>query len=300
MTPLPYQDPPLPVQNPTAEDLIDFQQPVAEMGYAMQSTPPAIPPQQSQGLSFDFNGLIQQLETNGFDSLSRGQQELLYFLKENPQVQMSPEQMANYVIDQEEQFRAASTPEAQADLTIAQDTIAKNEAERIQAEREKAATLNRADQEYQRMTGLIDKLKNHPGRLWATGGTSMLPKARGSDAYDFKILLDQLRGKQFLAGFQSIKGGGQITELEGAKAEAAVARTEPGQSEEQFLAGLDDFKAFLTDEYKNTYMGYGATPPGFAEGSTDQPAPADPFQIGKRYRDAAGNIRTYKGNGTWE
>jgi hypothetical protein len=26
----------------------------------------------------------------------------------------------------------------------------------------------------------------------------------------------------------------------------------------------------------------------------------DPFQVGKRYRDANGNVRTYRGNGAWE
>jgi hypothetical protein len=32
--------------------------------------------------------------------------------------------------------------------------------------------------------------------------------------------------------------------------------------------------------------------------TTDQAS--DPFTPGKRYKDAAGNVRTYKGNGAWE
>lgn len=284
MSPLaPYQDPAL----PTNEDVVNFTDAVPEM----MSEPPPLPPRQPKGLSFDFDGLIGKLQADGFDSLTPAQQELLWTMKEG--VQYSPEEMASFVQNFNTQLAEKSSPKAQAELSIAQDTLAKNEAERAKLEREKQESVTRATNEYKRMTGLIDKLKSHPGRLWSTGGSSMMPAAKGTDAYDFQVLLEQLRGKQFLAGFQSLKGGGQITELEGTKAQAAVARTDPGQSETSFVAGLDDFKSFLTEEYNSTLTKYGAA-------QQTQAAPADPFTLGKRYRDAAGNVRTYKGNGAWE
>jgi hypothetical protein len=99
--------------NPTAEDMADFVTPVAEI--------PAPPPQrQSKGLSFDFNGLIGRLQTEGFDSLSRPQKELLWHLKDNPDLEMSPEQMAMFVTDTDKRLREQATPKAQAEASAAQ------------------------------------------------------------------------------------------------------------------------------------------------------------------------------------
>jgi hypothetical protein len=99
--------------NPTAEDMADFVTPVADM-------PPPPPQRQSKGLSFDFNGLIGRLQTEGFDSLSLPQKELLWHLKDNPDLQMSPEQMAMFVTDTDKRLREQSTPKAQAEASAAQ------------------------------------------------------------------------------------------------------------------------------------------------------------------------------------
>jgi hypothetical protein len=102
-----------PQPDPTAEDMADFATPVADM-------PPPPPQRQSKGLSFDFNGLIGRLQTEGFDSLSLPQKELLWHLKDNPDLQMSPEQMAMFVTDTDKRLREQSTPKAQAEASAAQ------------------------------------------------------------------------------------------------------------------------------------------------------------------------------------
>jgi hypothetical protein len=111
----PYQDPAL----PTNEEMVNFTSPVAEM----MAEPPPLPPRQPKGLSFDFDGLIGKLQADGFDSLTPAQQELLWTMKEG--VQYSPAEMASFVQNYNTKLAEKSSPKAQAELSIAQDTLAK-------------------------------------------------------------------------------------------------------------------------------------------------------------------------------
>jgi hypothetical protein len=94
---------------------------------------------------------------------------------------------------------------------------------------------------------LVDDLLAAPGFSQAVGksrmfGIQMIP---GTDAKDFDIRLDQLKGKQFLEAFQSLKGGGQITEVEGKKATDAIARMNASGSEEEFKKAAREFQDIL-------------------------------------------------------
>jgi len=68
---------------------------------------------------------------------------------------------------------------------------------------------------------------------------------RGTDASDMKVLLNQVQGKQFLQAYESLKGAGQITEVEGKKAEQSIARMDAAQSEKAFLKGLKEFRDII-------------------------------------------------------
>jgi hypothetical protein len=60
----------------------------------------------------------------------------------------------------------------------------------------------------------------------------MIPQ---SDRREFKQKYQQLAGQEFLAAFNQLKGGGAITEIEGAKAEQAIsALKDTGISPEEF------------------------------------------------------------------
>jgi hypothetical protein len=273
----PYQDPSLPT-NPTEEDFVGFSEPTLDIPAAQ---PVTVPGRESAGMTFDFDALFNKVRRDGFQSLDPAQQELLRNMKRG--IAYPGESAAKFIEDYSTKLREQSSPKAQADLAIAENTLAKSESERAAAEREKQESLTRASNEYKRMTDLIEKLKTHPGRAFATGKSSMMPKMRGTAPYDFSILLDQVRGKQFLAGFQSIKGGGSITQPEGDKAQAAVARTDPGQSEPEFLAGLDDFKNFLTEEYNATLTRFGGAPQGNAPSQPATP-PAERIIGGQLFR----------------
>lgn len=98
---------------------------------------------------------------------------------------------------------------------------------------------------------LLDNLASHPGLSDVVGVRSIkggalgLPIVRGTSAAGFKELLDQVQGKQFLEAFESLKGAGQITEVEGQKATAAIARLGTAQSEIEFKKGLKEFQDII-------------------------------------------------------
>ncbi len=47
-----------------------------------------------------------------------------------------------------------------------------------------------------------------------------------SSPRDFNAMLDQVQGGAFLQAFESLKGGGQITQIEGEKATQAIVRAQ--------------------------------------------------------------------------
>lgn len=91
---------------------------------------------------------------------------------------------------------------------------------------------------------LVDDLLKAPGFKQAVGGSRLigLQKVPGTEAKDFDIRLDQLKGKQFLQAFESLKGGGAITEVEGKKATDAIARMDAAGSEKEFIRAAREFQ----------------------------------------------------------
>ena len=95
------------------------------------------------------------------------------------------------------------------------------------------------------MVNTIDSLLAHPGRKVATGlsaKTSPSNFVPGQPGYDFKAKAKQIEGQAFLQAFNMLRGGGQITEVEGQKATAAIAALEQAQSETQYEKALRDVR----------------------------------------------------------
>jgi hypothetical protein len=80
-----------------------------------------------------------------------------------------------------------------------------------------------------------------------TGGKNFIMS--GSKAAGLQAKLDQVRGGNFLQAIQSMKGTGQITEIEGAKAEQALARLNQSQSDADFKKSLADYQKIIGDIY---------------------------------------------------
>lgn len=76
-------------------------------------------------------------------------------------------------------------------------------------------------------------------------GATYKPFARlldGTDAADMQARLDEIKGGAFLKAFESLKGGGQITEVEGKKATDAITRMSRSQSEAEFVQAALEFR----------------------------------------------------------
>lgn len=95
------------------------------------------------------------------------------------------------------------------------------------------------------MLETIDRLLNHPGKEGNFGIRGAVPNIPGSSASDFAAIKDQLQGQAFLQGFQQLKGGGAITEVEGKKAEQSIARLQGSQSVESFNSAMNELKDVL-------------------------------------------------------
>jgi len=92
---------------------------------------------------------------------------------------------------------------------------------------------------------VIDQALAHPGRQAATGKSSVLDPRNyipGTEARDYVALHNQIKGRAFLEAYQTLKGGGQITEIEGIKAEQAIARLDLAQSDEAYERALRDLR----------------------------------------------------------
>jgi hypothetical protein len=110
----------------------------------------------------------------------------------------------------------------------------------------------------------IEQIRQHPGKSYAVGAVSVLPGIPGTQQRGFIELSKQLEGKTFLEAFNSLRGGGQITEVEGAKATQAIARLSRAQ-------GVDDYDKALSDLEDVIYRGLAR-----ARKATGQSSPAAP------------------------
>lgn len=163
--------------------------------------------------------------------------------------------------------RQAALDAERESAVVAARGSAENRAKRI-------AELPRVLAQSDQTISLIEQAINHPGRVTATGASSRFdPRnyAPGTDATNFNVLLDQLKGKTFLEAFQSLKGGGAITQVEGTKAEQAIARLDTAQSDEAFLEALLELQQIARDaKAKAVKMAQDGEPTPAAEQNDDE------------------------------
>lgn len=102
-------------------------------------------------------------------------------------------------------------------------------AQKREEERRKAAKeFPIQEQNYNDLMGVIGKIEGHEALSFAAGWTNPLydiaKNIPGTESASLEPLLKQLEGKAFMEAFEGLKGGGQITEVEGKKATEARQR----------------------------------------------------------------------------
>lgn len=111
---------------------------------------------------------------------------------------------------------------------------------------------------------LVDDILAHPGFNMSVGAKAPLGKVAsfvpGTDAASFDIALNQLKGKQFLEAFESLKGGGQITQIEGEKATQAQSRMDKANTQEEFIKAAREFQGILRNGLERAKARAGVQP----------------------------------------
>lgn len=69
----------------------------------------------------------------------------------------------------------------------------------------------------------------------------------GTEKANFQAVIDQVKGGAFLQSFNQLRGGGQISNVEGDKATAALAQLSTDQSKEAFMASIKTFMGVVRD-----------------------------------------------------
>lgn len=119
----------------------------------------------------------------------------------------------------------------------------------------------------------------HPGFKGAVGagvGTRFIP---GTDAAGFQALYDQVTGGAFLQAYETLKGTGQITEVEGKKATAAITRMNLAQSESEFVKAAREFQDAIRGGVERARKKAGAPGAAAPRGTTRTTASGTSYTI---------------------
>jgi hypothetical protein len=158
---------------------------------------------------------------------------------------------------------------------------------------EQMANAPQALEQASYMTNLLDQIAAHPGREYGTGTSAWMSNLPGEWSYgarDFAGRANQVSGQTFLQAYESLKGTGQITEIEGTKAEQAISRLRDRYvTEEEYLQAIKDLRDVVETTRSKVAKKLGveykpSTPPDVYKQLEKKPAPAAKARPG-RYDD---------------
>ena len=223
---------------------------------------------------------------------------------------------AKYVENQQNIFGARRTGTLQADVELGGAAEAAKAEGTVTGKAAGQAKLDLPKIESQglRTIALIDSILSGPfqdilgpvqGRV--KPDTIGAEVAVGRDGIGLIVKLGQLQGTVFLQAFESLKGGGQITELEGAKAEAAAARLNRFQSPQDFAQALNELRDVISEGIRsaqrnaqtgqsvaNPYKGTVSFQQGSAPAQGSQPAASEQPATQSDWTDVGGGVRIRK------
>ncbi|WFR98719.1 hypothetical protein [Rhizobium tumorigenes] len=134
-----------------------------------------------------------------------------------------------------------------------------------------ANNLPQVEGQANQLLSTIDSLSNDPYLGHMVGPwVSRLPTF-SADGARVQSKMDQIGGQSFLQAFISLKGGGQITEVEGDKATKAIARLNTAQSETDYRAALQELRDIVTkgvERARQKAAGAGAAAPSGTQTKT--------------------------------
>lgn len=132
-----------------------------------------------------------------------------------------------------------------------------------------AMGLPQAIAQGEQTTKLVDDILNDPAFAKVVGMPESLSGVTakmgspipGTPEAGFMAKIDQLGGQQFLQAYETLKGSGQITEIEGKKATDAISRmTKTNQSEADYRKAAEEFKQIIQNATNRAKMKAGGGP----------------------------------------
>jgi hypothetical protein len=153
-----------------------------------------------------------------------------------------------------------------------------------------ASTRANAQESYASDTSAIDtaidtvnKLIGDPDLKYRTGALSIVPAMPGTHGVAIDALKKQVAGQTFMDAYGQLRGGGQITEVEGTKAQQAKQRMDAAQTYEDYVAAAKDYRAALMRGKELLTRKAGGVPP----------APTEPArrQTGQVYQTPRGPMK---------
>jgi hypothetical protein len=154
------------------------------------------------------------------------------------------------------------------------------------------SAVDKATQALPQSLELIKLAKTHPGRSWGLGGTGayMRDSPWAGDAYAFGAINKQLTSKNFMAGYQDLRGAGAIGVKEGEKAEAAQGSVDPNLKQEHYDAALQRLEDTLRGNVEMAQRKANRPVTAWQNSPNDPPAP-DIGQVDTR----GGKVVVYTG-----
>lgn len=174
-----------------------------------------------------------------------------------------------------------STLPAEASAAAAIEAAKTTAKERATADAKAVESLPQQQAKATQMLSLLTQLEQHPGLPGSIGARAGLAGVPGTPQADFIALLDQIGGQQFLQAFESLKGGGQITEVEGRKATDAIARLQNrNQSEQAYRQAIADFRSVIQAGLERAQQRAAAAGTGAAVPTPPAQSQAEPTATG--------------------
>ncbi len=134
--------------------------------------------------------------------------------------------------------------------------------------------LPQVESDYDYMEGLVRDLVEHEGMPEVVGLPNVLTLGGtvwGTKGAGFRQLYNQIEGKKFLQAFETLKGGGHITEIEGEKATNALSSMGTAQSEDSFREAAKDFLDVIQKGRRNARIRAEKSPIPTHVGDLDMP-----------------------------
>ena len=153
---------------------------------------------------------------------------------------------------------------------------------------DEATTEGSDEAEAEEALKLIDDIISHEGKSSMVGAKNpfsgafgtMIPftdktPVKGSSAANFMAKFEQLQGKQFLQAFETLKGGGQITEKEGEIATQAISSMRLATSEKEFNKEARNLKEVIRKGVERQKQGITANQPSQSQNMSQMPRIGD-------------------------